>query len=100
MAKKIMKNTIVGEMGWIMEIDNNTLRNLLALDDESLKSIIKQISVAAGADPNKTEAFMSDISGLKNTLAKMSPREAEKLLNAAGKERSEEILRIIKGGGK
>ncbi len=87
-------------MGWIMEIDNNTLRNLLALDDESFKNIIRQISVAAGADPNKTEVFMSDIPGIKNTLASLSPKDAEKLLNAAGKERSEEILRIIKGGGK
>lgn len=83
-----------------MEIDNNTLRNLLALDDESFKALIRQISVAAGADPNKTEAFMSDIPGIKNTLANLSPKDAEKLLNAAGKERSEEILRIIKGGGR
>jgi hypothetical protein len=68
---------IVGEMGWIMEIDNNTLRNLLALDDESFKNIIRQISVAAGADPNKTEVFMSDIPGIKNTLASLSPKDAE-----------------------
>jgi hypothetical protein len=83
-----------------MEFDNNTLRNLLALDDESFKNIIRQISTAAGADPNKTEAFMSDVSGIKNTLANLSPKDAEKLLNTAGKDKSEEILRIIKGGGR
>lgn len=83
-----------------MEFDNNTLRNLLSLDDESFKNLIKQISAAAGADPNKTAAFMSDVPAIKNMLANLSPKEAEKLLNAAGKEKSEEILRIIKGGGK
>jgi len=95
-----IKKSIVGEMGWIMEFDNNTLRNLLSLDDESFKKLIRQISAAAGADPNKTEAFMSDVPAIKNMLANLSPKEAEKLLNAAGKVKSEDILRIIKGGGK
>ena len=83
-----------------MEFDNNTLKNLLALDDESFKNIIRQISAAAGANPAKTESFMSDISGIKKSLASLSPKDAEKLLNTAGKEKSEEILRIIKGGGR
>jgi hypothetical protein len=87
-------------MEHFMEIDNNTLKNLLQLDDESFRNIIRQISAAAGADPRKTEAFMVDVSGIKKTLANMTPKDAEKLLNTAGKEKSEEILRIIKGGGR
>jgi len=80
-----------------MELDNNTLKKLLALDDESFRNIIRQISTAAGADKTRTEAFISDVSGIKRSLSKMSPKEAERILNIAGKEKSEEILRILKG---
>lgn len=81
-----------------MALDNNTLNRLLELDDESFKNIIRQISVAAGADRNKTEAMLSDVGGIKRSMAKMSPQEAERMINSAGKDKSEEILRIIKGG--
>ncbi|HBR30824.1 MAG: hypothetical protein PHD46_03575 [Eubacteriales bacterium] len=81
-----------------MQLDNDTLRKLLELDDESFRSIIRKISIAAGADQAKTEAFASDVSGIKRSLSKMTPAQAEKILNTAGKEKSDEILRIIKGG--
>lgn len=80
-----------------MQLDNETMKRLLELDDESFRNIIRQISVAAGADPAKTEAFAVDVSGIKRSLARMSPEQAEKILNSAGKDKSEEILRIING---
>ena len=81
-----------------MDFDSSTLKRLLELDDESFKNIIRQISVAAGADRSKTESMLSDVGGIKRTMAKMSPQEAERIINSAGKEKSEEILRILKGG--
>jgi hypothetical protein len=81
-----------------MELDNNTLKRLLELDDESFKNIIRQISLAAGGDRSKTETLMSDVAGIKKSLSKMKPQEAERIINSAGKEKSEEILRILKGG--
>lgn len=81
-----------------MNLDNNSLKRLLQLDDESFKRIIKQISAAAGANAAKTETLLSNVEGIKSSLAKMTPQEAEKIINAAGKEKSEEIFRILKGG--
>lgn len=82
----------------IMQMDNNTLRKLLDLDDESFKDIIRRIASAAGADRSKTEALISDVKGIKQSLSKMTPEQAERILNSAGKEKSEEILGIIRGG--
>ncbi|HAN21424.1 MAG: hypothetical protein A2Y15_09300 [Clostridiales bacterium GWF2_36_10] len=81
-----------------MQFDNDTLRRLVNLDDESFRNIIRQISAAAGADSAKTESFITDVRGIKQSLSRMSPEQAEKILNSAGKEKSDQILRIINGG--
>lgn len=81
-----------------MQLDHDTLKRLLELDDESFRCIIRQISIAAGADHAKTEAILGDVNGIKQSLSRMSPQQAEKILNSAGKDKSEEILRIINKG--
>lgn len=78
-----------------MNIDENTINRLMALDDDSLREIIKKIASAAGADPVKAERMSADIGGIKKTISRMTPSDAERFINIAGKDKSEEILRMI-----
>ena len=74
-----------------MQFDDMTKEKLLAMDNRSLAELIGRIS----ADQRKTGALLSDLDGLKKQFAKLSPADAEKLLSLAGKEKSEQILRML-----
>ena len=78
-----------------MQFDNMTKEKLLAMDNKSLAELIGRISTAIGADQRKTGALLSDLDGLKKQFAKLSAADAEKLLSMAGKEKSEQILRML-----
>ena len=80
-----------------MEFDSTFKNKLLSLPDDQLTILIRQISGALGADRQKTDAFVNDLPSLRVMFSKMSPKDAEKLLSIAGREKSEEILKIITG---
>ncbi len=80
-----------------MNLDRASLARLLSLDDKSFAELIKKIALAAGADSSKTTELVKNIDFLRGTLARMSPEEAEKMLTSAGRDKSEEILKIIRG---
>lgn len=82
-----------------MELDRKTLDRILSLDDRSLSELTEKIADAAGADAKKTEELLKNLDFVRNTLSEISVRDAEKLLNAAGKEKSEQILTILKNKG-
>ena len=80
-----------------MELNKEELQRVLSMDDGKLREIIAKITEAVGADKKKAEALTRDLDGIKSSLAKMTPADAEKLINMAGKDKSEQIYRIIKG---
>lgn len=80
-----------------MSFDERTKEKLLSMDNRSLQELISKISAAVGADEQKTRSLMGDIDGLKKQFARLTPQEAEKLLSMAGREKSEQILRMIEG---
>ncbi|MDD4125107.1 MAG: hypothetical protein PHW77_05210 [Eubacteriales bacterium] len=85
-----------------MALTEYELRQMLSMDDESLKRLILMIAKAAGGDEGKAASLTSDIPSLKNLMSRLTPAEAEELLGRAGKGRSEDIYRIInnRNGGK
>ena len=82
-----------------MQFDRKELEKLLALDDESFKSLARSIAAAAGASPQKTEEFLQDPHALKRRLSRISTQDAQQLVNAAGKEKSQEILDLLRQRG-
>lgn len=82
-----------------MEFDRSQLDRLLSLDDESFKALARTIAESAGASKAKTEAMLSNPDLLKRRLASMSTAEAQQLIDSAGREKSEEILRMLKNRG-
>ena len=82
-----------------MQFDPKQLEKLMSLDDESFKNLTKTIAEAAGASKAKTEMMLSNPEMLKKRIASMSQEDARKLIDAAGPEKSEEIMNMLKQRG-
>lgn len=82
-----------------MEFDRRTLDKLLSLDDESFKSLARTIAEAAGASRAQTEMMLSNPELLKKRLSHVTPEEAKQLIDAAGREKSEEIMEMLRKRG-
>lgn len=82
-----------------MQFDRASIDKLLSLDDETFKSLTRTIAEAAGANQAKTEVMLNNPDMLKKRISRMNENEAQQLINAAGKEKSEEILRMLRERG-
>lgn len=80
-----------------MNFDENTRQRLLGMSDAELKALISAICDAAGADSTRAALLQSNISGVKNAIGSMSISDAEKLLSNVGRDKAEEISRILRG---
>ncbi len=80
-----------------MPLTENEIKNLLSLDDARLKDVIMQICDAIGADRNKAAKFAADPSGVRAKLSGMSADEVNRLLDKAGREKSEQVLDSLRG---
>lgn len=78
-------------------LDNESYERLKKLSDSDFRALILRIAEAAGADAQKTAAMIASSSSLKSSLTSMSREDAERFIESAGRERSEEIYRIISG---
>lgn len=79
-----------------MPLSENEIKNLLSLDNSRLKEIINEISDTVGGSRRKTDAITANLDELKKKLASMDPEEINRLINKAGKDRSEQILNNLK----
>ena len=78
-------------------LDEKSMENLKNMSDAQLRQLVSVIAQAAGADGGKAAALLSNTDVLRRTIATMSPAQAEGFIKAAGKDKSEEIYRIIMG---
>lgn len=78
-------------------LDEKSMENLKNMSDAQLRQLVSVIAQAAGADGSKAAALLSNTDALRRTIATMSPAQAEGFIKAAGKDKSEEIYRIIMG---
>lgn len=78
-------------------LDEKSMENLKNMSDAQLRQLVSAIAQAAGADGGKAAALLSNTDALRRTIATMSPAQAEGFIKAAGKDKSEEIYRIILG---
>lgn len=78
-----------------MNYNENTLRELSALSDEKLQTLIRDIGTAVGASPRKTDALTGDIGRVRKTLSSMSEEEAKRLIDLAGKDKANQIYEAI-----
>lgn len=82
-----------------MNFDRDSLDKLLSMDDESFKALTRAIAEAAGANKAKTEVMLNNPDVIKKRLSQITPEEAQKLVDSAGKEKSEEIMSMLRSQG-
>ena len=82
-----------------MEIDRKQLEKILSMDNESFLSLARSIASAAGANKLKTEVMLSNPDVLKRRIASITSEEAQRLIDSAGAEKSEEIIKMLKDRG-
>lgn len=82
-----------------MELDRRQLDRILSMDDESFALLARTIAEAAGANKMKTEMLLSNPEPLKRRISGLTAEEARALIDSAGREKSEEILRLLRERG-
>lgn len=82
-----------------MNFDRESLNKILSMDEESFKNLTRTIAEAAGASKSKTEAMLNNSEFIKRKLSQMTPEEASRLVDSAGKEKSEEIMNMLRAQG-
>ena len=82
-----------------MELDRRQLDRILSMDDESFALLARTIAEAAGANKMKTEMLLSNPELLKRRISGLTAEEARALIDSAGREKSEEILHLLRERG-
>lgn len=82
-----------------MELDRRSLEKLLSQDNNSFAELAKTIAEAAGADKAKAEALANNPELLKRRLSRVTPEEAQQLIDSAGREKSEQITKMLRERG-
>lgn len=82
-----------------MQLERSSLDKILSMDDESFADLARTIAEAAGASKIKTEAMLSNPQLLKQRLSQITPQEAQQLVDSVGKEKSEEIMNMLRAQG-
>ncbi len=82
-----------------MQFDRDSLEKIMSMDDESFKQLAKIIAEAAGASKSKTDMLLNNPDLLKRKLARITPEEAQALIDSAGKEKSQEIMDMLRRQG-
>ncbi len=82
-----------------MNFDRTQLDKILSMDNESFLMLARSIAEAAGANKMKTEVLLANPEVLKRRIAQMTPQEAREMVDAAGKEKGEEIMSMLRERG-
>ena len=82
-----------------MNFDREQLDKLLSMDNENFVALARTIAEAAGANKMKTEVLLANPDVLKRRISQMTPQEARGIVDSAGKEKGEEIMRMLRERG-
>lgn len=77
-------------------INRELIARLGAMDDESLKGLIRRLAQAAGADEKKTERALANIKTLRRRAMRMSDGELQKLADDCDKDKVSAALDELK----
>ena len=80
-----------------MPLTENEIKNILSLDDARLREVIMQIAAATGADMKKAAYIAGDPGAIRSKLQGMSADDINRLLDKAGREKSEQVLDSLRG---
>ena len=82
-----------------MNVDRGSIDRILALDDKTLWELAQSIAQASGAQGKRAQKLVNDVGFLREKLARLSVRDAQRLVEAAGEEKSGEIARLLRERG-
>lgn len=82
-----------------MNVDRGSIDRILALDDKTLRELAQSIAQVSGAQGRRTQKLVNDVGFLREKLARISVRDAQRLVEAAGEEKSGEIARLLRERG-
>jgi len=75
-----------------MEINRDKLNQLAAMDDASLRGLIKSVVLQAGGSKFQAEMAAASTKKIKEKLTTATPEEIEKLVNLVGRDKAEKIM--------
>jgi len=78
-----------------MNIDKNELNKLLGMSEIEFRRTVDLISQKLGMPPQSTPSSSEKI---RSMLRSMSEKDIEQLLSSLGTEKTNEIIKILRGG--
>ncbi len=74
-----------------MKLDENMKKNLLALDNDEIRNVVRSLADAAGVG-NKFKISDSDIGKLREAVKNATDKDAERAIEKIGEENARRIL--------
>ena len=83
-----------------MQIDKNLKKELLSLNDETLKNLVNTVAKSAGINMSNSVIEKTDIEKIRTVIANATNNDAEEALKIlGGKENAENIINKLKNTG-
>jgi len=79
-----------------MQLDKDTLKKLLELDDETFRKNVKAAAVASGIDEGMIERMIRDTASIKKTLAGIDEDQIKRAATIVGTNKIEDLLKNLK----
>lgn len=79
-----------------MNIDKETLKKLLNLDDNTFKSKVTQAASASGIKDDRLDKMLGDVSNLKKVLGNLTESDLKKMAVIVGTDKVENVLENLK----
>ena len=75
-----------------MQINNDIKKNILSLDDKTLKNVIGSIAQKAGVESSGIRISDNDLVKIRNIIQNATDKDANEALNIIGEEKAKKIL--------
>ena len=79
-----------------MEREQDLIRELAAMDDETLRQGLGRVAESMGIAPGLAARYLSDLGKIRETVLGLTPDDLQKIRDYLGEENMNQILRDIR----
>lgn len=82
-----------------MDREQELIRELSAMDDDSLREGLSRVAQSMGIAPSLAAMYLSDLGKIRETVSSLTPEDLLRIRENVGEENMNQILDGIRGKG-
>lgn len=82
-----------------MDREQDLIREIAAMDDDTLREGLGRVAVSMGIDPNLARHYLSDLGKIRETVLGLTPENLTAIREHLGEDQMNQLLDSIKGEG-